>query len=151
MKVEKINFNINNYNFEKAGEIIIVENDKFPMWALDEEWTKKGCNSEKTGIVYLWVLFKEGRIFDVAYVGKAEKTLKDRAAQHRQGFKGNSKKGLSNGEKIIQHLKNPNNKIEIYARESPLDKINDEEISMVSADEDSFIQKFRKDCELWNK
>lgn len=153
MSVENINDAINNYKFEKAGKIIIDEKDKFPKWDLDEKWTKNGCNFEKTGIVYLWVLFKEDKIFDVAYVGKAGKTLKDRASQHRQGFKGNSKKGLSNGEKIQQYLKIPNSKIEIYARESKKREFNDEIISIVSADEESFIQKFRVriKCELWNK
>jgi hypothetical protein len=143
---------INLYNFIPAGEIILPENTLLPKFQFNNDWVKQGQHAKKTGLVYLWVKYTNNEFVDIAYVGKAGRTLRMRAGQHMGGWKGSlSKAGENNRVRIIDWLANNNNTLVVYARHSPILKINDEEISSYSIDEESFINKFRNlGCNVWN-
>lgn len=141
------------YGFQHAGELELDEATNLPKFSLYEDWLGKGTQSKKTGIVYLWIKMSGDQIADVTYVGKAGKTLKTRCGQHQGGFSGKSKskKGLTNARNLREWLTVNGNRVMVYARVSPVIEINDERLSAVSIDEESFIQKFtRLGCALWN-
>ena len=143
---------INKYGFIPAGQLIIPAGTVLPKFALTEDWVRKGACAKVTGLVYLWVKCDQTGVVDVAYVGKAGKTLKGRFSQHKGGFSGaNGKTGENNATRITEWLSNPDHSIMLWARPSPTMTINDEQMCMVSVDEESFIEKFRKmGCDLWN-
>jgi hypothetical protein len=143
---------IEQYNFITAGEIVHLENTVLPKFQFNNDWVKQGEYAKKSGLVYLWVKYIDSEFVDIAYVGKAGRTLRMRAGQHQGGWKSSlSKAGENNRVRIIDWLGNCNNNLKVYARVSPILTINDEEISSYSIDEESFIKKFRNlGCNLWN-
>jgi hypothetical protein len=143
---------INLYNFIPAGEIVYADNVLLPKFQFNNDWIKQGQHSNKTGLVYLWVKYTNNKFVDIAYIGKAGRTLRMRAGQHMGGWKSSlSKAGENNRIRIVDWLSNSNNSIMVYARHSPILTINDEAISSYSIDEESFIKKFRNlGCDLWN-
>jgi hypothetical protein len=143
---------IEQYNFMPAGKIVYTESTSLPKFQFNDDWIKQGQHAKKTGLVYLWVKYTDNEFVDIAYVGKAGRTLRMRAGQHMGGWKGSlSKAGENNRVRIIDWLANSNNSLAVYARHSPMLTINDEEICSYSIDEESFIKKFRNlNCNLWN-
>ena len=143
---------INKYNFLLAGNLELPDGGGLPKFDLNSAWVRKGHYAKVTGLVYLWVKYNDAGVVDIAYVGKAGKTLKGRCTQHRGGFSGaNGKTGENNATRITHWLSVPGNRLMLWARPSPTQLINDESVCMVSVDEESFIQKFRNaGCELWN-
>lgn len=143
---------INKYQFMPAGELVLPDGGGLPKFDLNSAWVRKGSYSKVNGLVYLWVKYNNDVAVDIAYVGKAGKTLKDRFSQHRGGFNGsNGKTGANIAARITEWVNGTDKRLLIWARPSLVTSINDEQISMVSVDEESFIQKFRNaGCDLWN-
>lgn len=146
---------ITKYNFNPAGDIVIPEGEKHPKFVLNDSWVRKGENAKKTGLVYIWAKTVNGAITDIAYVGKAGRTLKGRLSQHKGGFTDKTrvrKTKQSNSDKFQAWLgANPSNGLRIYARHSPIQSVCDEQVSMFSVEEEAFIQKFHNmGCKLWN-
>jgi hypothetical protein len=143
------------YNFNPAGDVTVPAGSDHPKFSLTEDWVRKGPNAKKTGLVYIWVKTVDGTIVDVAYVGKAGRTLKGRLSQHKGGFTDKTrvrKSKQSNSDKFQSWLgASPANGIKIYARHSPVQSVCDELVSMFSVEEEAFIQKFHNmGCNLWN-
>lgn len=149
---KNIETSINQYYFMPAGYLELPDGGGLPKFDLNAAWVRKGNYAKVTGLVYLWVKYNDAGIVDIAYVGKAGKTLKGRCTQHRGGFSGaNGKTGQNNATRITDWLSVPGNRLMLWARPSATQLINDESVCMVSVDEESFIQKFRNaGCELWN-
>ena len=77
--------------FEKKGDITTKEGKSHPKFELFDF-------TEKTeGNVYMWIVEKDGSPHQIKYIGKAGKTLGERCLQHVGGFKGGSKRGVTNG------------------------------------------------------
>ena len=126
------------YNFIEVGEIVF-RNDSLGF-ALTEK------NSDK-GFVYLWVEISNSN-YNVVYVGKAGKTLKDRCNQHTGGFNGGSITGKKNADLISKGLMSGNRYL-VYARKSPLMSICDEYVPSECIEELAFIKKLSGS--LWNR
>jgi len=146
---------ITKYDFNPAGEIVVVEDSQHPKFILNDDWVRKGTNAKKTGLVYIWVKTVNSAIVDVTYVGKAGRTLKGRLSQHKGGFTDKTrirKTKKSNRDKFCEWLSaNTANGLKIYARHSPVQSVCDEMVSMFSVEEEAFIQKFHNmGCKLWN-
>lgn len=133
------------FKIEKKGIITVTENKPHPKFKL--------FNPLDTveGHVYLWVIEVDDKPSQILYIGKAGKTIFIRCAQHTEGFKGGSKRGTINSEKLLQLL-NKESSIAIYARESDKLKIlGQENISLCDAEEKALIAHYKKTFPLFNK
>ena len=140
---------INRYGFEYVDRMTVV--DGIPILDRAPDWGPKGKYAKKTGFVYLWVKLRDGEIHDVAYVGKAGKTVHKRFNEHRGGVRDGNKKAMLNRDRLAEWTSDPRNTMAMYARHSPIISVNDELLSSYGIDEESFILKFKKlGCDLWN-
>jgi len=140
---------ITKYNFDPAGSIVHPADKELPKFEFNSHW----ISNKTTGLVYLWVKYTNNVLVDIAYVGKAGRTLRMRCGQHHGGWRESLKTPdiESNRTRIISWLAEPENSIQLFARVSPVLDINDEKICSYSIDEESFIKKFRNmNCALWN-
>jgi len=100
-----------------------------------------------SGFVYFWVE-KYSSNFNIVYIGKAGKTMKQRCDQHTGGFKGGSKTGKAHSDRIITGINNKKT-YSVYARKAKTASIlGEDNISLCCAEEISLIKKLNPP---WNK
>ena len=139
--------------FAYVGQIIA--NDEGTLsFNLNPELTDGGPSARGIGWVYLWVKVDpvEHR-FDIVYVGKAGNTLRNRFAQHTNGFV-NSSTGRRHAERIRAHIAagSQNHELHVYARKSSeAELLGEAGISMCEAEERAMITFcLRRNLRLWN-
>lgn len=139
--------------FKLAGRIALSQGIGVPTFHLDNSFARSSEFGRSHGWVYVWAKFRSGVFLDVCYVGKAGKTLHARCSQHIGGFRGSTKKGLLNGQRVREFLsESDDHSIHLYARKSPEARVLDEEaVSMCEAEERAMIMKMRRHgADLWN-
>ena len=94
-----------NYKFELAGKIILNDKNK-----VDYEIHNAVYKSKENAQVYAWVIDAE-----IMYIGKAGKGVQKRLSEHRGGWRGGSKTGVSK-EKLIRQKLNAGSEIQVYGR-----------------------------------
>lgn len=121
------------YQFEKYAEIKSNGSHAY--------FQPESTVEEKKGNVYLWVE-ELNATFEVVYVGKAGKRMKDRCSQHFGGFKGGSIAGKRNSSRIVKGISEK--KIyHVFSRQSEKATVLGEgNISLEAVEELAFIQKF---------
>ena len=74
-----------------------------PQWA----------SEDKVPCVYAWVVRADTGNPEIVYIGKGSKGLVARCRQHEQGFRGKDGKGKSNGDKIMEYMRD--GRVEVWA------------------------------------
>jgi len=146
---------IKRYKFELAGAIYIEEKSygPSPLFELFDEF-EGGAASKLNGWVYLWVYIINNHYYDICYVGKAGKTIKNRCIQHMNGARlgpSGSNKGRLNAVRMRDCMLN-GGRIELYVRKAGEVEILGENICIASSEEEAMIQKcIKKGAHLWNQ
>lgn len=129
---------MNKYLFYKEGEIVDSNH------ILGFQLTRK---TNLRGYVYLWVEHCNSE-YIIRYVGKAGKTLAQRCAEHKAGFK-QSASGIKNAVLLRAGFAR-GCRYYLYARKSPQVNLCDEtDIPNECAEELAFIKKFS--ATIWNR
>lgn len=139
--------------FEVAGSIGLPDGDGAPLFLLQDAFRKDKEVGRAHGWVYVWAKFHTDLLVDVCYVGKAGKALELRCEQHFGGFKGGSKKGMLNGQRLRQFLTaSSDHSVKIFARKSPEAQLLEEDgVSLCEVEERAMIMKMRRlGAGLWN-
>lgn len=130
---------------EQLKELNFKEYAQFTIKEASINLSYEGQECIEFGHVYLW-LAKKDQAFNVIYVGKAGKTMKNRCRQHLGGFRG-SERGLSHAQNLKEGHKNGFS-FHIFSRKSDTMTVFGEKISLHSAEEEALIKKFSPP---WNK
>lgn len=145
----KIQDFLNAYDFVESGLVTIEK-----YWDDRNEFPKPYINlfeqstlAKVRGWIYVWVAVK-GDDAAVFYVGKVGLTqsFEDRMRQHVSGTrpgKSGSEAARRNAQKIRAFI-DDNFEVKVYSRIATTQRIVDESVSMVSTEEEAFIQKFRR-------
>ena len=139
--------------FRNVGRISLEESTTHPRFVLDREFNGRGAHYHARGWVYLWIAIDGQGSFNVRYVGKAGKSLKDRCTQHEGGFKGGSKKGVRHAERLKEYLSEGNDRqVLVLVRKSPDVTVLDEpDVSLCEVEERAMLMKMRRlGADLWN-
>lgn len=128
------------HNFRKYADIVSDGNHAlFNIFQTTQAyWTGNGY-------VYLWVEEDKFSV-KVVYVGKAGKTMKNRCAQHLNGFRGSSTTGISHSARILGGI-SAGKQYCVYARKSSSKTIMGKKVSMCSVEEIALIKKLNPE---WN-
>lgn len=140
------------HDFSLAAVIKMIDDNKRIRFEINNDFSKQEAASS-FGWVYLWIKVNDAENFDICYVGKAGKTIRNRLTQHEGGFNGGSKKGLKNAQMIRDFLENnKDGKIQVFARKSADNVVlGEDRVSMCEAEERAIIQKCRNQkFQLWN-
>jgi hypothetical protein len=136
--------NLLGYGFEKAGEIFLNKKNM-----VDFKIDNSVYKSQDYAQVYAWVLNVE-----IMYIGKATKGVQKRLSEHRGGWRGGSKTGISK-EKLIRQKLEAGLQIEIYGRSCEyffqnvdiFGETKEIRYDLAQEEEDFLIKKFRP---TWN-
>jgi hypothetical protein len=131
------------FDFELAGKIYVDTNGSVDYNVENQKF----C--EKDEQIYAWVVDDE-----IVYIGMASKGIKKRLGEHKGGWKGGSKTGLSKAS-LIREQHDLNKSISVYGRKCDYTNVTvevlgvkkDLKISLVTHEEDILIQMLQP---KWN-